>query len=302
MGYMHIDSLYKFPDFFHLFTEVYAMEKIHGTSTWFHYDAKNNMIKFHSGGEKYEDFRQLFDYGFLSRILHEICSENNWDIVKVHGEGYGGKQQKMSATYGPKLRFIAFDVYVETDETTFFLDVPLAEQVVKKLNLEFVHYVEGPNNPEWIESQSNMESVQAIRKGMGSGKLREGVVIRPLTETKMKNGKRAIFKHKNAEFWEIRSRRPLGERVKVAEVVNEIVNDWVTENRFQHVVDRVLQQKENKVIETKDIRVFLELMVEDVKRESEGEVVWSEKLTRSIRQKSAQMFKLSYPKLSMRVN
>jgi Rnl2 family RNA ligase len=238
----------------------------------------------------------------LSRKLDEICSENNWNVIKVHGEGYGGKQQKMSATYGPKLRFIAFDIYIETDESTFFLDVPVAEEIVQKLNLEFVHYVRGPNQSEWIENQSNMESVQAIRNGMGSGKLREGIVVRPLSETKMKNGKRAIFKHKNAEFWEIRTRRPLGERVKVVEVVNEIVNDWVTENRFQHVVDRILQQKDNKNIETKDIRLFLELMVEDVKRESEGEVVWSENLARSIRQKSAQMFKTTYPQLSMRVN
>ena len=186
---------------------------------------------------------------------------------------------------------IVFDVYFESNEGKGFINVPDAERIAQSLNLEFVHYIKGPNTPEWIESQSNSESVQAIRNGVGPGKNREGVVVRPLVESKFPNGKRIILKHKNAEFWEIKTRRPLGEKLKIVDNINEIVNDWVTDERYEHVKDRVLQQKANKTLEAKDVKLFLDLMVEDVQRESEGEVVWSNDLIRSIRQVAAAMFK-----------
>nr|WBF70379.1 hypothetical protein [Megavirus caiporensis] len=293
MGYMHIESLYKCPEFFELFPQVYCMEKIHGTSTWIYFDPKQP-IKFHSGGENGIAFRNIFDEFFLTNKLLQIASDNNWSLIKIHGEGYGGKQQGMSKTYGDMLKFIVFDIYVESVDPSVapkFLNVPDAEKMASELNLEFVHYVCIENNPKLIEKESDSMSIQAIRNGLGSDKAREGVVIKPLVESVMPNGKRAIMKHKNADFWEIKSRRPLGERLQVVESINEIVEDWVTEQRFNHVIDRVLQNKVVKVLEISDIKILLNLMVEDVKRESEGEVVWSEELVKAIRKKTAIMFK-----------
>lgn len=291
MGYMHIDSLYKCPQFFELFAKVYALEKIHGTSAWIFYDAKTSTLKLHPGGEKIEHFKVLFDEEFLKTKLANICLINQWDLIKVHGEAYGGKQQKMFNTYGPNLKFIVFDVYFESKGQTGFIDVPEAENIAMSLSLDFVHYYLIDNKPEIIEMESNKKSVQAIRNGMGSDKNREGVVVKPIVESTMPNGKRAIFKHKNAEFWEIQTRRPLGEKLKVVSEIDQIVLDWVTKQRYEHVKDRVLQQKETKNLEKGDIRTFLNLMVEDVKRESEGEVIWTDNLERSIRQKTALMFK-----------
>ncbi|ANB50967.1 hypothetical protein [Powai lake megavirus] len=293
MGYMHIESLYKCPQFFELFPQVYCMEKIHGTSTWIYFDPKQP-IKFHSGGENSIAFRNIFDEFFLTNKLLQIASDNNWSLIKIHGEGYGGKQQGMSKTYGDMLKFIVFDIYVESTDPSIapkFLNVPDAEKMASELNLEFVHYVCIDNNPKLIEQESDSMSIQAIRNGLGSDKAREGVVIKPLVESIMPNGKRAIMKHKNADFWEIKSRRPLGERLQVVESINEIIEDWVTEQRFNHVIDRVLQNKVVKVLEISDIKILLNLMVEDVKRESEGEVVWSEELVKAIRKKTAIMFK-----------
>ena len=54
----------------------------------------------------------------------------------VFGEGYGGKEQGMRDTYGPDLKFIAFDVKIGNR----WLSVTDAEDVVKKLGLEFVFY------------------------------------------------------------------------------------------------------------------------------------------------------------------
>ncbi|AGC01678.1 RNA ligase 2 [Acanthamoeba polyphaga moumouvirus] len=300
MGYMHIESLYKCPEFFQLFPEIYCMEKIHGTSTWIRYE-RGQMLKFHSGGESGESFKAIFNEEFLKNKLDELSIKNNWTIIKIHGEGYGGRQQGMSKTYGDKLKFIVFDIYVESnDNGPKYLNIPDAEKIAQDLQLEFVYYVRGLNTPEWIEEQSNQESIQAIRNGLGSGKPREGVVVRPIIESVFSNGQRAITKHKNAEFWEIKTRRPLGERLKVVEGINEIVEDWVTGQRFNHVVDRVLQQKVNKALEKSDIKILLDLMVEDVKRESEGEVIWSDKLVSAIRRKTAIIFKNYAPHLNLK--
>ena len=161
------------------------------------------------------------------------------------------------------------------------MDIPDAEKIAKSIGLEFVDYVKGPNTAEWIETQSNLHSVQAIRNGIGEGKPREGVVVRPINECILENGQRAITKHKNAAFWEIKSRRPLGERVKVLENVLEIVDEWVTQERFKHVTDRGLQKKEDKTVILSDIKTFIELMVEDVKEnpmeKSYGPILLTEK-------------------------
>ena len=285
MGYMHIITLYKCPEFFELFTEIYAMEKIHGTSTWLVYSSNN--ISYHSGGEKTNAFRAIFNDDFLNSQLEIIATLNNWAKIKVHGEAYGAKQQRMSARYGNILKFIVFDIHVENqDGTSYFLNIPEAEEIASKLNLEFVHYVKGPNTATWIEEQANLESVQAIRNGMGHHN-REGVVVRPLVEAKFNNGDRAIAKHKNTEFWEQTMRPSLGECVKILNDAEQIVNEWVTDQRFNHVTDRVLRDKDNKKIERSDIKIFISLMIEDVKREAENEIVWSGQLKKLIGNKTA---------------
>ena len=53
--------------------------------------------------------------------------------------------------------------------------------------------------------------MQAIRNGMGPGKQREGVIVKPIIESYLRSGKRVVFKHKNEIFWEIKTKRSLGE-------------------------------------------------------------------------------------------
>lgn len=282
MGYMHIKQLYKCPEFFKLFHEIYAMEKIHGTSAWIL--LKNNNIIFNSGGEKHDRFKVLFDGNSLKNNLMQIIKENSWENIRIHGD----KQQKMATTYGPNLKFIVFDILVKQNNQSKFLDIPDAQKIAERLGLEFVSYTKGSNTFEWIEEQTKIESVQAIRNGMGGGKLREGIVVRPLHESVFSDGTRAICKHKNAEFNETTTNKKLGENVKILEDATEIINEWVTEQRYQHVLDRVLKTKE---IDIKDMKKIIEFMVEDVQRESKGEIVWNDSISRAIRQKTAHLFK-----------
>lgn len=340
MGYEHIEHLYKHPEFFKNYanskecnTDVYALEKIHGTSTWIDYvnvrnlDKNNEIyeidedknkddqkvndneyeyifedfhIRFHSAGERPDAFAALFDHKFLKQQLFQLVSNNNWYRIKVHGEGYGGKQQKMADTYGPNLKFIVFDVKVfdkidkidnNNNNNGRFLDIAKSEQIAKQLNLEFVHYEIGQCTPEWFDQQTKTHSIQAIRNGMGEGKLREGIIVRPLLETLTANGDRIIYKHKNPEFWETTSERPLGEKLVVMNDAQQIANEWVTKQRAEHVVNHIISDREQKEIAYADISILVKEMIEDIKRESIGEVEWSKLVEKEIKKRSGNMFR-----------
>lgn len=65
--------------------------------------------------------------------METIAKLNNWKNIKVHGEAYGAKQQKMVKTYGKILKFIVFDIRVENqDGTEYFLNIPEAEEIASK--------------------------------------------------------------------------------------------------------------------------------------------------------------------------
>ena len=67
-------------------------------------------LNFFSGGESHTNFTSLFDIDNLTNLFQTIFGDEE---VVVFGEAYGGKQQKMSNTYGPKLKFVGFDVKVD---------------------------------------------------------------------------------------------------------------------------------------------------------------------------------------------
>ena len=287
MGYMKIVNIYKCKEIF-TFKEICAMEKIHGTST--NVSLSDGTLKFYCGGETQKTFEPLFDKDFLLEELTAILKENNWQNIKIHGEAYGAKQQAMFKTYGPKLKFIVFDIRVDCGlPTNKFLDVLDAEKLTGRLKLEFVPYVIGPCTVEFVDEQCGLDSVQAVRNGCGEGKIREGIVCRPLVESVLSNGDRAICKHINGPYRETMNKRPIGpivEKLKIFTEAEEIANEWVTENRLNHVSSKFLHDKENKLIEKSDIGKLIDNMIADIKLEAGDEIVWSSEVIRVVRQKS----------------
>lgn len=280
MGYLHIDNLYKNQSIL-IFKECYALEKIHGTSAHIGYNGSSQKLTFFSGGEKYERFVSLFDLDILERFFVSFGESN----AVVYGEAYGGKQQGMSSTYGPNLKFVAFDVKVEDK----WLVVPSAEAVCKSLGIEFVDYVKIATDIQTIDFERDKESIQAIRNGVGSGKKREGVVLRPTMELTMNNGSRFITKHKQPEFSETKTPREVSpEAFQVLEDARLIAEEWVTEMRLKHVLDKLPQG-----IGMEDTRMVITAMIEDIYREASGEIVESKEVSRAIGGKAARLFKKS---------
>jgi len=276
MGYLHINNLYKDQEIL-LFKRCYALEKIHGTSA--HIQFKEGKLRFFSGGEKHERFVKLFDEEKLLKVFNEHFQD---DLI-LFGEAYGGSQQGMSETYGKELKFIVFDAKIGR----CWLDVPKAETVTKLFDLEFVDYNEVDTSLESIDKERDRESTQAIRNGIGEGKMREGIVLRPLIELIKNNGSRIIVKHKRNEFMETKTPREVDPaKLELLVKAKEIADEWVTLMRLKHVLDKF--EGEETIENTGKV---IKAMQEDILREAEGEIVISPDATKLIGRSTALMYK-----------
>jgi len=289
MSYRKIPNLYKSKVIL-LFKECYALEKAHGTSTHISYCAKEDKLSFFSGGCKHESFIALFDQEKLLSMFREIILERpGVEKITVFGEGYGGKMQAMSATYGPNLCFVAFEVKINDT----WLDVKQAEMLTIRLGLEFVPYKIIPTTEDAINTEMMADSEIAIRRGMGP-KMREGIILRPLVEFVHQQGDGVIrAKHKRPEFAE-REHTPRfadPDKLKVLEDAKAFADEWTTHFRLLSVLDQL--KTEGAIIdpEMKDVNKIIKRMQEDIRRESEGEITESKELNKCIGTKTVQLFK-----------
>ena len=275
MAYRHIDNLYKNQDIL-LFKECFASEKIHGTSA--HVSWKDSKVSLFSGGVEHLSFLDLFDMDILAMNFIRL----NMPEVIIYGEAYGGKCQRMSSTYGKDLRFVAFEVKIGN----IWLCVPDAEGIVKAFNLDFVPYEKCSTSINELNRQRDLPSIQAQKCGITEPKKREGVVLRPLVEFRKNNGARIIAKHKNDDFMETKTPREVSkEDLRVLQRASDIAEEWVTEMRLSHVLDNFPNAGIEK---TGDI---IKSMIEDVERESEGEIIKSKQARKAISKRTANMFK-----------
>ncbi len=299
---MHIENLYKHIDLLAKFRELYAMEKIHGTSAHVMYkkDTEHtygmdkeitgttitDKLVFFSGGAKYDNFMALFNHDELLAKFRAL----GHDKVTVYGEAYGGNMQGMSHTYGNKLKFIAFDVQITTPVGEYWLAIPAAEKVATELGFEFVHYKLIPATIEAVNAEKDADSVQAVRNGMGPGHMREGIVLRPTEESTRNNGARIIVKHKRDEFRETAKPRPL-DAAKLEALTNaeEIAVEWVTPERLLHVMDKLGPALGCKW-DMPDTPRVIKAMVEDVIREGAGEIVWSDAVGKAVATQARKLF------------
>lgn len=257
MAYMHIENLYKDQRVL-LFKKIWATEKIHGTSAWITY--KDEKLTYHSGGGSHDLFVKLFDH---EKLLTQMKEKFGWRSVKLHGEFYGGKLQKMSYMYGKESDFIMFDIKVED----VWLSFDKVQKLAEELEIEIVDGEIIDATVEAIEEITNRPSAIALKKGLGEH-VREGVVLKPLEEFVSNNGKRVIVKNKTEKFMETATPRKIEdpERLKRIEDAKEAAEEWVTAMRLEHVLDKFPNAGQ------KQTGHIIRAMIEDVIREAEGEI------------------------------
>ena len=278
MAYMHIDNLYRDQRVLQ-YKKLWATEKIHGTSAWITW--RDNMITLHSGGGSSVVFKELFDLPFITVKFVELFGSKT---VKLHGEFYGGKIQKMSHVYG-KSDFIMFDIKVE--------DVFLSHDKVISLGKTFgIPVVESriiDATLEEIDRIRALPSALAIWKGNGFH-VREGIVLKPLEECVSNNGKRVIAKHKNDEYMETGTQRTVDpEALQRLEDGKAIALEWVVPNRFDHVIDHIMSGALQDLDRT-HTKVVIDEMIADIRREGEEEIVWNQAVDRAIAAETRKLF------------
>lgn len=282
MGYMKIENLYKNNGIM-LWKECYALEKVHGTSA--HIQWSKGELTFYSGGETHEKFVELFDQEKLIETFKSLEYPEDF-VVRIHGEAYGGKQQGMSKTYGPKLHFIAFDVRINDN----WLSVPKAEEFCFKFGVEFVPYEKVPTTEDALNAERDRDSIVAVRRGMGDGHIREGVVLRPPVEVTLNGGGRMISKHKRDEFREHKSPRQIDpDKQKVLEEAEAVADEWCVPMRLEHVLGKMTTNGVEP--EMKDMSNIIKNMVDDIYVEAKGEIVESREVSKAIGNKTVQLFK-----------
>lgn len=279
MAYLSIENLYRSKaQEILLFKELYALEKVHGTSaniSW-----KEGKVSYFPGSESLSKFKSLFNEERLVKHFTELGHEE----VVVYGEAYGGSCQKMSYMYGPELRFIVFDVFINN----IWLDVPNMDEVATRLEQEVVPWRKIVCDLAAIDNERDRPSEVAVRRGFTEEHIREGVVLRPLAEMFNRYGERMIVKHKHEKFGERKTPQKVEDpsKLKVLTEATAIAEEWVTEMRLEHVLQKLPQG-----IGLESMQRVLQAMVEDVLKESTGEIVDSKEARNAINKKTVELFK-----------
>jgi len=291
VGYKKITNLQIGHPLF-LFKEVYATEKLHGTSTHILFTHENGVWKHRvsSGGINHHDFIGMLNskYKLATDVIQKLTEHTagrDFKNITIYGEGYGGYCQNMGDIYGP-INFAAFEV----ERDGFWLEVPRAHKFVETIGLPFVFYERGPATPEWLDAQRNRPSEQAKRNGMGDDKEGEGIVIRAPMELQDVSGGRLIAKYKRENFRETRTARPLtAEEIKKLEDAAEIAEEWVVEERLNHVLSKLVREG-HTTNSMQATGLVIDTMVEDVSIEAAGQVEWSAAVARAVGRKTAELF------------
>jgi len=281
MGYLEIENLYKNQQIL-LFKKIWATEKIHGTSAWITY--KDDNLFYHSGGGSADVFKALFNHEKLLALMREKFGTKK---VKLHGEFYGGKINKMSHMYGKNSDFILFDIRVEDMWLSFDKTIALGGQ----LGLQVVDSVIIDATPEEVMRVARLPSTIAAKKEMGEH-LREGLVLHPLEEFTSNNGSRVIAKYRNPEYDEVKTPRAIDDpaKLKVLTEAKAIAEEWVTAGRLSHLMSNPTKYGLPADPDKKDTGDVIKAMIADVEKESKGETVITDAVKKAIGEKARKEF------------
>ena len=149
-----------------------------------------------------------------------------------------------------------------------WLAVPQAAEVAAALEMEFVPYRLVSTDLTAVNAERDRPSEVAARRGMGSDKLREGVVLRPPFEVTMNDGERLIAKHKRAEFAETATAREVDPaRLAVLSDAAAIAQEWVTPMRLTHALD-ALSAAGTPALSERDTGRVVVAMLNGIRREA----------------------------------
>lgn len=173
-------------------------EKVDGTNVRVMWDGKNVTFNGKSDNAQMpmplvQRLQELFDTTPKRQTFKELFNSDEEEPPKIclYGEGYGKKIQAAGSSYkADGTDFVLFDVKVGE----WWLQRPDVEGIAVKLGIKVVPIV---------GKGTLVEAVEMVKKGFNSqwGEFpAEGLVCRPATELKSRNGSRIITKIKCRDF------------------------------------------------------------------------------------------------------
>jgi Rnl2 family RNA ligase len=290
--------------------EYVVQEKVHGANVCLMTDGKTVSFGKRTGfvetDEKFYDYEELLQrYTPKAIDLFSIVREHFCDIktVTIFGEMFGGKYPhpavknnsktmviQKGVYYCPNHELYVFDLYITTEETGRFLTVDEANLLFEKGGFFYAKTLFKGTLNECLKYPN--DSLSQISEWMGlppiDDNICEGIVIRPVAPTYLRNGSRVLLKSKNARFAEkkaVKKRAPkLFKEPSYSEALNDLLlvaEQYVTENRLNNVVSKI-----GHVSFPKDtgklIGLFSKDILDDFLKEHSGEYAAIEKSEQKI--------------------
>ena len=191
-----IEGDYSLPEFEYLRDNIWVFtEKVDGTNVRVHWNGESVVL----GGRTKDAQMPMFLISKLNEIFEGTVRKQTFikqfgsepTDVTLYGEGYGAKIQKGGGNYNPNGQdFVLFDVRVGD----WWLQRKDVEEIAEVFGLKIVPI---------IGEGTLADAIEQTRKGIKSqwgDFTAEGIVARPKTELRSRNGERIITKIKNKDF------------------------------------------------------------------------------------------------------
>jgi len=248
--------------------EFIVQEKVHGANVCFVSDGSSVSFGKRTGfvekSEKFYDYQELLEQ-YTPKVINlfSIIKKDYPDTISisVFGEMFGGKYPhpevkavkntmliQKGVYYCPFHEFYAFDLYISTENTSYYLAVDEANNYFETENFFYAKTLFKGTLAECLKFPNDLPS--QISEWLGfppiADNISEGIIIRPVIPTYLKNGSRVLLKSKNARFAEkkaIKKRTPkLFVEPSYSQELNillPIAEQYITENRLNNVISKI---------------------------------------------------------------
>ncbi len=265
--YPHLESIYKHAEILDE-KEVVVTEKIHGTNGRIGYvegkivvGSRNHMLS--AGNDNAGFFEWVYRLGIPQKLENKLSPSQKEKGVIFCGEFFGSNIQK-EIKYQDTKDFLTFGIRIAQD----FIPFEQLQGCCDGLGIGVVPliYRGKPDRQLLIDLRSGPSLINPKEP-------REGIVITPAEPKRDRKDNWMIYKLKSPEFEErasLRHSKPNLDNSKYL-TARAFANEYVTEQRLNHVIDHL---KEDGIEATtiKEIRLVLEEMARDVRREGEAQI------------------------------
>ncbi|GHT62728.1 hypothetical protein FACS189451_07780 [Bacteroidia bacterium] len=290
--------------------EFVVQEKVHGSNFCFVTDGTavtaGKRTGFIEADEKFYDYEELFDR-YRQKVMDLFAAVKlkhpDMQTLFVFGEMFGGKYPhsdvknnsktmviQKGVYYSPNHEFYTFDLYITTYETGYYIPLDEANAFFEAGGFLYAKTLFRGSFDDCLKYPNEFPSQISGWLGLPpiDDNICEGIVIRPVVPTYLRNGSMVLLKSKNARFAEKKSIKKRQPKVFIEPTYSEnlnlllpVIEEYITKNRLNNVVSKIGQVSVPKDT-GKLIGLFSKDVLDDFLKEHSGEYAGLEKSEQKI--------------------